>query len=426
MTKMTNAEKLEKRSVHEINTVYYAVLALIVKVLDFIVNAHFTYKAKPGKEKGPFLMIANHASRNDFLFTAPACYPRKLNYVVGYNEFYRFPLGVFLKISQAIPKKNFTPDIHAIKEIKKVIKRGGAICILPEGMNSITGMQQPVVPGGAKLIKQLGVPVYYSKISGGYMTYTKHCNDQKRGRCEVVVDCMFTPEELINLSIDEIEDRMNRLLAHDDYIWNKEKQISFGNDKTDMAYHLDTLLYRCPKCGSLYEMETSFNEISCKKCGNRIGIDNKYNIFPKDENSVCPDLVTDWTLMEREWAKEEIKKENFSFTEKMKIGTLPKYNLLPVGATSNITGQGDLTLDKEGLHFKGINDKRPFEFDLPILSVPTYGMCTDISRFYTFVDGEFIEFYPENNDVLRWFHLTEEMHRACGGKWKEVSYRHTV
>lgn len=51
-------------------------------------------------------------------------------------------------------------------------------------------------------------------------------------------------------------------------------------------------------------------------------------------------------------------------------------------------------------------------------------MCTDISRFYTFVDGEFIEFYPEGRDVLRWDHLTEEMHRINGGKWQNTPYRH--
>ena len=56
--------------------------------------------------------------------------------------------------------------------------------------------------------------------------------------------------------------------------------------------------------------------------------------------------------------------------------------------------------------------------------VPTFGMCTDISRFYTFVDGEFIEFYPDRRDVLRWDHLTEEMHRINGGKWQNTPYRH--
>lgn len=35
-----------------------------------------------------------------------------------------------------------------------------------------------------------------------------------------------------------------------------------------------------------------------------------------------------------------------------------------------------------------------------------------------------MEFYPDRQDVLRWDHLTEEMHRVCGGKWQNVPYRH--
>ena len=45
-------------------------------------------------------------------------------------------------------------------------------------------------------------------------------------------------------------------------------------------------------------------------------------------------------------------------------------------------------------------------------------MCTDASRFYTFVKGEFIEFYPHRDSVINWFLVTEELHRLHGGKWQ--------
>ena len=86
--------------------------------------------------------------------------------------------------------------------------------------------------------------------------------------------------------------------------------------------------------------------------------------------------------------------------------------------TSNIEGKGILHIDHNGIYFKGKRNGKNFEFNLTLNETPTYGMCTDPSRFYTFVKGEFIEFYPHQNSVIKWFLVTEELHRLHGGKWQ--------
>lgn len=421
-TKLTLEKKIHSRKLTLPPIWLYMPLMWVIKILNMKTKTEFTYKAYPGKEDGPIVMIANHSSRVEYQFTAPCCLPKKLNFVVGYNEFFRFPLSVVLKLMQVVPKKNFTPDIYCIKQILSIVKQGGSICIMPEGMSSITGMAQPVIPGGAALIKKLGIPVYYSKLSGAYMTYTKHCLDERVGKVEVVVDKMFSKEDLKTMTEEQIEDTMNRLLAHDDYIWNKEKQIKF-NGKGQMAKNLSDLLYMCPKCGAMHKMQEDGNIMRCSQCGNTIEIDECYNIKALD-GGVCPNLVTDWTIMERQKAAEDVRKEGFSYSEHVKVGVLPDYKYLPHKDTSIICGDGILKLDIEGLHFDGQLNGEPFAFTLSPSEVPTFGMCTDISRFYTFVGGKFIEFYPDSRDVLRWDHLTEEMHRYCGGKWQNTEYRH--
>lgn len=421
--KKTLQEKLAERQVKQPNAFLYWVLMLVVKILNGKIHTTFRFKADPRKDPEPFVLISNHASRVDYQFTGPVCYPNRLNYVVGYNEFFRFPNCLLLKLAQVIPKKNFTPDLHCMRQMRSVIKGGGHLCIMPEGMSSITGMAQPVMIGSGKFLKMLGVTVYYTKVSGGYLTYTKHCLDERAGRVEVTVDRMFTPEELKTHSAQEIEDTMNRLLAHDDYIWNKQAQVAFDG-KGQMAKNLDTLLYLCPKCGALHQMECRGNEMRCTACGNTVALDEKYNLRPVRQGSECPELVSDWVLLERKKAEEDVKDPDFTYTGHVRVGKLPKYKPLRGDETSVICGEGELRLDRSGLHFSGTVEGAPYEFSLPTEQVPTFGMCTDISRFYTFVDGEFIEFYPDNHDVLRWDHLTEEMHRACGGKWQNTSYRH--
>ena len=114
---MTIDEKIKNTNVTAPPGWLYGLLMGVTRVLNSMSNTHFTYKARPAEEPGPIVMIANHASRVDYQFTGPVCYPKKLNYVVGYNEFFRFPTSILLPYMQVIPKKNFTPDTLAMRQI---------------------------------------------------------------------------------------------------------------------------------------------------------------------------------------------------------------------------------------------------------------------------------------------------------------------
>jgi len=194
--KKTIAARLQEQREHKPNPVLYAILRLVVAIIGAPLKIKFIYKARPAEDKGPIVLVANHASRIDYVYTAPAVGSKRLNYVVGYNEFFVFPTNILLKVAQVIPKRNFTPDLHAVQSMMRIIREGGNICFMPEGMNSITGMAQPVMWGTGKLLRKLGVNVYYTKIKGGYLSNTKHCQKQRPGRTEVVVDRMFTADEL--------------------------------------------------------------------------------------------------------------------------------------------------------------------------------------------------------------------------------------
>ncbi|MBR1967877.1 MAG: hypothetical protein IKA11_00585, partial [Clostridia bacterium] len=99
-----------------------------------------------------------------------------------------------------------------------------------------------------------------------------------------------------------------------------------------------------------------------------------------------------------------------------------EFNMLKDQKTSNIVGEGVLTLDRKGLKYDGTKNGEKYSFFIESKNLPTYGMCTDISRFYTFVDGKFVEFYPENNVVEKFFLATEEIHRLNGGKWQDFKF----
>ena len=421
MSTMTIAEKIRKKKIKKPNFTYN-VLGWVWKT--FVAkkyNVHYTYNTDIRAEKGAYIVISNHASRLDYIFTGIPFLPARLNFVAGYNEFFRSHLAFVFDLLCVIPKRNFTPDSYTIKEINRVLKDGGRIMLFPEGMSSISGANQPVAVGTGQFLKHYKLPVFYTVIKGGYLTSPKFNVTDRPGKVEVVIDKLFTPEQLETLSAEEIEDMVNKAIYHDDYAWNKTAQNRYAiGDKG--AEHMEDLLFWCPKCHRQHTMKGEGNKLYCTACGNGMTLTETYDMQPLDDTCVLPETPTAWFNLQREVIKAEVQDEGFALTEKVKLGNLPKYKQLTDQKTSEIVGEGTLTLDRTGLTYDGTRDGEPFAFHIDSKNLPTYGMCTDVSRFYTFYKGEFMEFYPEHNTVEKFFLATEEIHRLNGGKWQDFKF----
>ena len=418
--KKTLDQKLHSRKLKKPG-ILYIILGYLWKLLFYKkYNINVTYKTDIKKVNGPIILLSNHASRLDYMFTALPLLPKKFNFVAGYNEFFRSHLAGIFKIMNVIPKKNFTADIYTIKEVSRIIKKKGNIILYPEGMSSISGANQPVAVGTGKFIKHFKLPVYYSLIKGGYLTSPKYDLNERLGRVEVEYDILLTPEEIEKLSPTEIEDLINKTLYHDDYAWNKEQKNEYkvGNS---VAHNLHHLLYWCPRCNKEFTMKGEYNKIYCTSCNNGATITNTYEMIPFDDTCIIPATQTEWFNKERALAKEEIKDPNFKLTEKVKLGVLPLYKNLKNQATSEIVGEGLITLNHDGLTYNGTYNNEVVEMHIGIKELPTYGMCTDLTRFYTFYKGKFIEFYPEGETVEKWFLITESLHRLHNGKWRDFN-----
>ena len=420
--KMTVAKKIHSRKITTPGPVYNILGFVWKKFVAPKYNAHYIIKADPSRETEPYIFLSNHASRQDYIFTGIPNLPNRMNYVAGYNEFHRSHLALVFKLLKVIPKKNFTTDLYAMKAVTKVLRSGGRICLFPEGMSSISGANQPVVAGTGDLIKRRGVAVYYSVIRGGYLTCPKYNLRDRTGYVEVEVDKLFTPEDLKALTPSEIEDILNEKLYHDDYEWNLEKGHHYDIGDSG-AENLEDLLFWCPRCGKQHTMKSEGNRFWCTSCGNGMTLLDTYEMVPFDKDSVIPKTQTAWFNMQRQVIKKEVQKEDFSLSARVKLGTLPDHKLLKNQKTSEISGEGTLTLDRSGLCFDGVRDGKPFSFHIESTHLPTYGMCTDVSRFYTFVNGEFVEFYPEERVVEKFFIATEELHRLNGGIWQDFKNR---
>ena len=115
----------------------------------------------------------------------------------------------------------------------------------------------------------------------------------------------------------------------------------------------------------------------------------KYNIY-----------VGLFKLLERQRVRELVKEKDFSYSEHVKLGVLPEYKYLKNKATSEIVGEGILTITREKFTFEGTKENQPFKLEIDPKNLPTFGMCTDVTFFYTFDNGKYYEFIPEKETLL--------------------------
>ncbi|MDD4212021.1 MAG: 1-acyl-sn-glycerol-3-phosphate acyltransferase [Bacilli bacterium] len=416
--KLTLEEKLAKRKLTRPPHLLYWLLGYIWKFV-FTRRLHVSYKYNIRLKdfKGPYFVISNHASRVDYLYTGAAFLPHRLNYVAGYNEFFRSHLALIFHLFQVVPKRNFTTDINTIKQISRIIKKKGKIIVFPEGMSSISGSNQPCAIGTGKLIKHFGIPVLMTHISGGYLTNTKYCLDERAGKVNVEISSLFTSEDIKNMSEEEIQSKIDCVIHHDDYEWNKTARVRFDGHG-EMAKNLHTLLYWCPRCHHELTMEGNGNAITCKHCGNGAYLNEYYDLIPNDGESVIPETPVKWFDLERENAYKVVSQPDFVLEEKVRLGTLLPYDTLKNLKTSELVGEGVLRLDPTGMTYTGTKYGKPFTFHMNPETLPTFGMCTDTSFITTYHNYEYYEFYPERPVAIKWLHYAEELHRIKGGKWK--------
>ena len=80
-------------------------------------------------------------------------------------------------------------------------------------MSSIYGVNQPVVPGSGHFLKHYKIPVYYLKLRGQYLTSTKHYREERKGRTEAELSLLFTPEQLSEMTAEEIDNKKSAVRA---------------------------------------------------------------------------------------------------------------------------------------------------------------------------------------------------------------------
>ena len=307
--------------------------------LKIFYHSNFKFEIKYNdfdpKRMDPYILIGNHTSLHDGIFTS--MYLKKsplpvINAFVFVDKFMKF---VLTKMYPAIPKRKGQSDIITVRSMMKVLKGGRGVLIFPEGNSSYYGEQSDFPYSTVKFLKKMNLDVVVAKTSGAYLSAPRWGDKRtKRGLVSIEFTTLFKAGEMPDFTLDEVYNKVKEALKFNDFDWNRVRKYEYNPKKR--ALGLEGFIYLCPKCNSHQTIHTEGNKIFCDNCG-EIAHFNKYSLLEGLEF----DNLVDWgNLQKKELPR--IAKNKLNTTASMFEVDTVKYKKQKLGEVS-------LSLFEEGL-----------------------------------------------------------------------------
>jgi len=335
--------------------------------------------------KPPYFLLATHASEMDFRVLFGAIKPYNTNFVVAIDAMHDNGIGI-MRLAGGICKRKFIRDLTLVKHMKYCAEHyKNPLCVYPEARYTFDGTQSYLTPALGKMAKYLKLPVVILISFGTYI-----CNQQwnKDGFRPTPLKgkliCVATTEEVKNLSVDEINERIAKNFVYDDFKYQFENKIKI--DFPQRARGLNRILYQCCECGTEHEMYSEGTTLECRHCGSKWEM-TEYGRLEAIGKPTRFAHIPDWFRWERENVRREVREGRYFFEDEVEVHTLPKNKYF-------YQGKGKLKQDMTGTHISCTAYGKPFELHLSpnelesvhiefgyrdIKKKQVFGDCIDIS-----------------------------------------------
>ena len=270
--------------------------------------------------KPPYMLLSNHMYFIDFEICAMATFPHRVNNVVSIDGYYRRPW--LMELIGAICTRKFTSDLHLIKSINRVLKRGDILSMYPEARYSPCGTQSYLPESLGKLIKLNKVPVVVMLHHGNHLN-SPFWNFRKKRKVAhyATMTQILTAEQIKEMSVDEINAVLHQAFKYDDYLYQKEAGIKITEPYRAEGLH--KVLYQCPHCLAESKMASSGSEIHCTACGKRwVWKETGELVATTGETEFSH--IPDWFEWEREQVRKQVQSGEYCFSDEVDVYSLPR------------------------------------------------------------------------------------------------------
>ena len=172
----------------------------IIKIARGVFKVFMLFKIKGAENipaEGAFLLCANHNRNIDPVLIAAGC-DRQLTFMAKDELFHVFLLGKLIKALGAFPIKRGKGDAAAVMATLKIMKRGEATLIFPEGTRMKKGARKSVNSGIVRLAMQSDVPIVPAYVAvnrvvyGKPITYSEYADDMKDPEKMQLLDTIYS------------------------------------------------------------------------------------------------------------------------------------------------------------------------------------------------------------------------------------------
>lgn len=270
--------------------------------------------------KPPYMVLSNHMHFIDFELGAMATFPYRVNNVVSIDGYYRRPF--LLEMIGAIATRKYTMDLHLIRSISKVLKRGDILCMYPEARYSPAGVTSYIPDTVGMLVKKNKVPVVAIVHRGNYL-HSPFWNFRQKRKVPLYTTAtqILTVEQIEKMTAEEINEVIRTALIYDDYKYQKDNGILITEKYRAEGLH--KILYHCPHCMTESQMNSSGTELFCEACGKRWTLNEDGSLSANDGETEFS-RVPDWFAWEREQVKTQILEGKYSFNDEVEVYSLPR------------------------------------------------------------------------------------------------------
>ena len=299
------------------------IIVWLIWLLSKIVLMNKKYKVEKINMEGlkpPYILLSNHMYFIDFELAAMGTFPHRVNNVVSVDGYYRRPW--LMELIGAICTRKFTKDLHLVKSIRHVIKKGDILSMYPEARYSPCGTTSYMPESLGKLIRMNKVPVVAVVHRGNHL-HSPFWNFRKKRKVPLhtTMTQILTAEQVQSMSVEEINAAVRQALDYDDYRYQKENGILIT--EPFRAEGLHKVLYQCPHCLTESKMSSKGTEIFCTECGKRWNL-NEDGTLSALEGETEFSHVPDWFEWEREQVRGQIERGEYSFADDVEVYSLPR------------------------------------------------------------------------------------------------------